>query len=236
MLACKFKWTESLTHMPSQARDTGQQMVIDNRWLIVAFGILILVCGGFFVSGFYLGKHQALQSAGPANPDGMIQDSRPQAIEKSTENKSGKKIAEDPSVRADLDWYKDVNKRAGGETAHLTVPDKNTSPAVPGGTGGIVKPTPSASTPTTAPAAAKETGSVRRVTYSVQVGAFRLLKEAEAKASLLKAKNYTSVIEPPDKPGGLFLLKVGKFESKADAVAMKLRLEKSGFTCFVKPK
>ena len=72
------------------------------------------------------------------------------------------------------------------------------------------------------------------ITYSVQVGAFRQKHEAEIKAQSLKSKGFDYRIESPHPPEQLYLLKVGNFGSRAQAIALQLRLKNSGFACFVK--
>jgi cell division protein FtsN len=70
--------------------------------------------------------------------------------------------------------------------------------------------------------------------YSVQVGAFRQKQQVDNKADLLRSKGFDCRIEDPVSAEGLYLLKVGKFKSRAEAVAMQLRLKKSGFSSFIK--
>ena len=78
--------------------------------------------------------------------------------------------------------------------------------------------------PVAAPAV-KQSGPV---TYSVQVGAFRVRREAETKGKMLKAKGFECRIDLPETPDDLYLVKVGRFSSRAEAKAMQLRLKKSG--------
>jgi hypothetical protein len=61
-----------------------------------------------------------------------------------------------------------------------------------------------------------------------------LKSEVDSKAKALRAQGYDCRIEDPKSAEDLFLLKVGKYESRVDAVAMQLRLKKSGFFSFVK--
>ena len=51
---------------------------------------------------------------------------------------------------------------------------------------------------------------------------------------MVKAKGYRCVIEPPREADGLYLLKVGRYEARADAVAMRHRLKKDGFSTLIK--
>ena len=48
--------------MMDQHSDSGYELVLDNRRLIIAFAVLILFCGCFFVVGFMEGKRQGFQA------------------------------------------------------------------------------------------------------------------------------------------------------------------------------
>jgi cell division protein FtsN len=127
------------------------------------------------------------------------------------------KPQEDASMRDQLDWYKRVNKP--GEATKGLEPAPEPAKAVVKAPEPPVRPVATASGP----------GG-----YSVQVGAFRQRREADAKATQLKAKGYDCVMESPASPKALFLLKVGRYNTRADAVAMQRRLQRDGFTSFVK--
>ncbi len=220
--------------MDYQAGETSSQLVLDNRKLIVGFALLILICGSFFVIGFMEGKRQGIQHAGRQQPD-------PDAISptnsadlptaKATETQSDAKP--DNAVKDQVDWYKDVNRKGEAPVRRLEPPPathKGTEPAA-GSTVDAAATARPGKAVSERPPATTDSG---KVTYSVQVGAFRYRQEAETKAAVLKAKRYKYVIEPSGGPENLFLLKVGKYESRADAVAMQLRLKKDGFVTFIK--
>jgi cell division protein FtsN len=214
--------------MENHGPDEGVQFVLDNRKLLVLFAVLIAICGGFFFLGYVEGKRQGMQ-LGAQNASPM--ESAPVIAESAkTTRPSG--LGADESVKKDLSWYQDM----GGETQK----DSNISEP-------IIEPVAKTAQPQTkelekAVIAEPKTGkqpartatAATKVNYSVQVGAFRQRKEAETKAGMLKAKGYESMISGPAEPGQLYLLKVGGFGSRADAVAMQLRLKKDGFTGFVK--
>lgn len=211
--------------------DPGAQFVLDNRKLIVGFALLIVLCGTFFVIGFMEGKRQGIQRAGaasPAEPRGVppvvsIQGPAKEGVAGSEPTPLAEK-----SVREQLEWYKSVNKK------------EETTPVEPAAAGKKEPvPTRSAAPPAAPAVKPHETGkaqaaSRQKVTYSVQVGAFRQRHEAETQAASLKERGYNSTIEPSGSSQPLFLLKVGKFESRADAVAMQLRLKKDGFSTIIK--
>jgi cell division protein FtsN len=221
--------------MPGQIRDSGLQLELDNRLLILVFGLLIVICGGFFVLGFYLGKHQSLQAADRMSASSAAPVQNAPQSDTAAESNAGKKAVEVRPGREEAEWYRSVNK---SENANRLSPAKK-SGLSPGSAepweAQEKKSREEAAGPSASKAAIKSEAPIQKITYSVQVGAFRQRKEAETKASLLKAKNFPYVIEPPKTASGLFLLKVGRFESKPDAVAMKLRLQKNGFKGFVKP-
>jgi cell division septation protein DedD len=217
--------------MDHYSGDSGFQLVIDSRKIIIAGAFLLMVCGTFFVIGFMEGKRQVVRGA--AQPETAVQTSEARPAAEPPANNAGAAAKKDDSaVRRNLTWYNDVNKPAN-ETVHLLEADN--APAA-SGTAAAPKsePAPAPKPASTPKAAAAEPSKTDKVTYSVQIGAFKERKEAEKKASALKDKKYNSVIEPPSEAGQLFLLKVGRFESRADAVAIQNRLKKDGFVTFIK--
>src|SRR5436309_3906495 len=173
--------------MSAPAGDSGVDLILDNRKLILGFAILMVLCGAFFVLGFVEGKRHAARSAPEAAPDAA----RPaDATRPATASPAGTAGAatpngpDDAALPEQLQWYRNV--KPGPEAA-------NPQPGAPGAekpappAAGVVAPSSPAPPPPTPP----------RRTYSVQVGAFRQLKEAEARAATVKAKGYRCVIEPP---------------------------------------
>ena len=232
---------ETKASMDHSTHDAGAQFVLDNRKLIVGFALLIVLCGTFFVIGFMEGKRQGIQRAkeqllssatnasAPANP--------PTGSQERPGGQQGKPL-EEKSVREQLEWYKSVNKREETAAALPAGPGKTTEPASKTKTaaGETAPPVVAAGAPARKTEAAPKprAAAASKVTYSVQVGAFRQRREAEAKAAALKARNYEYVIEPTEGSEPLVLLKVGRFESRAEAVATQLRLKKDGFSTFIK--
>jgi len=216
--------------------ESGLELVLDNRKLIVTFAVLIAICGLFFVVGYTLGKRQAgiqseTQSAAgterEAHVDGPPPDSTgPARANEEPETKPSRQDTGDKPV----DWYKNANRHEGEpetitakpapEPEIKTPPASRTSAAVPPAAVPIEKPKPQA--------------SAEPATYSVQVGAFKQKHELEVRAQQLHQKGFEYRTEASQGEGGYYLLKVGKFRSRAEAVAMQLRLKKNGFACFVK--
>jgi len=56
----------------------------------------------------------------------------------------------------------------------------------------------------------------------------------DASAKLLRDKGFDYRIEPPQEEGQLYRLLVGKYRTRPEATAMKLRLQKNGFSPFIK--
>jgi hypothetical protein len=55
--------------MTDREPEAGHELVLDNRKLIIAFAVLIAICGAFFVLGFMEGRRQGFQ-------DGMQTEAR----------------------------------------------------------------------------------------------------------------------------------------------------------------
>jgi cell division protein FtsN len=201
--------------MADRGVESWIELMLDYRKLIISFLVLMSILGGFFVLGFIEGKRQGyregIQAEAALIPNSNSEGAPPSetAINEPKSNSPGKSAASTSPEEQPLDFYKNVNRPEEG--AIETPPIKKTEES-------------STKTPIEPP-----TG------YSVQVGAFRKKHEAEIKAQLLKSKGYDYRIEPPQPPEQLYLLKVGKFSSRADANAMQLRLKNSGFKCFIKP-
>lgn len=221
--------------MDHQTGDLSSQLVLDNRKLIIGFALLILICGIFFVIGFMEGKRQGTKRMAdrlPASapiPNASIASQPPPITGPDSTNARPEK-----TVREQLDWYQNVNRREEegvkglepGKTAVLDRLSKAEGQATVSGS----KPPDSGSTKSGGAAGTAQ----NNVTYSVQVGAFRLRREAEVKAAMLRVKNYKYILEQSEGSDALFLLKVGKFTSRADAIAVQLKLKRDGFITFIK--
>jgi cell division protein FtsN len=199
----------------------GSRLDLDNRKLIIAFVLLMCVCAGFYVFGFVEGKRQAQklgeQKVNAGVPAPADQQAAPAPSE--TKTQSAKAPAAPPraekAVKEQLDWYKKVHS-PGELSPKDLMEDKKTAAR------------------TRAGAARKSAQPPHTSGYSVQIGAFKRKREVEAKAAILKAKGYDYVIQPPGADRDLYLLKVGRFESRAQAYAMQQKLKKDGFGSFIK--
>jgi cell division protein FtsN len=217
--------------MNQQDADTGTEFVLDNRKLIVAFLLLVFVCGAFFVIGFMEGKRQAVQtrveSIPPAQPVAVAEVAKGTGAKGSSVQPENKPI-EDRSVKTQLDWYKNV--QSGEPVTRKLVNAAQTSKAVAAPeTKKTTEPKAQAAKSATTPSPGSMVPAAN-VTYTVQVGAFRQPHEAKVKADALKAKGYECVLEAPRSADQFYLVKVGKFSSRAEAKAMQLRLKQDGFS------
>jgi len=206
--------------MTERDMESGFELDLDNRKLILIFVVLIVICGCFFIWGYMAGKRQGMQLSATADMDAAkaVEMESPTAPAAGTDEA----IAEIPSmqedaVQQDLDWYQSVNKE-GNETANVQ-PSRASVPA---------------KKESTASSTTRSSVKPATVTYSVQVGAFKRRPEAENHARNVRAKGFDSRVEPPESAGQLFLVKVGKFDTRAEAVAVQSRLKNNGFSCFVK--
>ncbi|MBN2241993.1 MAG: SPOR domain-containing protein [Acidobacteria bacterium] len=204
--------------MTEREIESGFELVLDNRKLILAFAVVLFICGCFFVWGFMAGKRQGMQLGAVAGTDDSsaagLQDSRTSAPENIQDAAEIPPMEED-AVEQDLDWYKSVNKKEG-DPAPVRPPRSPETKEAAGASSAVAK------------------ADAAGITYTVQVGAFKRRPEAEAHALDVRSKGFDSRVEPPDSPGQLYLVKVGKFDTRAEAVAEQLRLKKNGFSCFVK--
>ena len=203
--------------------DAGLQFVLDNRRLILGFGMLVVLCGGFFVLGFVEGRRQCAGSSTAATvqsgvPTAGVANLSPAG----NPEPEGAKAPDDKAVQERMDWYSQVGSAS---RAKREAPPREGAPKPAGAAA------QAGAVPKQAVGATPSSGAT---SYTVQVGAFRQRKEAEAKAAVLKAKGYEYSIDAPKSPDQLYLLKVGRFASRAEAVSLQLRLRRDGFSTFIK--
>jgi cell division protein FtsN len=196
--------------------------------------LLIAVCGAFFVIGFMEGKRQNVRVVvQPAAETPLSSAITPEVKGAGTPQESSS-VNQDRSVRDQLDWYKNVQSGqpqtpvpAGNPAATESAKPaaaKTVDSAPPKSKGGA---------PAQAQPAAARPG---KITYSLQAGAFLQRREAELKASELKAKNFACEVEDPKQADRFFRVRVGSFGTRAEAVAMQRKLAKAGFDCIIKSK
>lgn len=218
--------------MNPNPNDSTNELILDNRKLIVAFFLLIITCGAFFLIGFMEGKRQGQRTRAdesrPAPPAvSSATNIAPSAPQEQTVPASPKTL-DDAKLRSEMSWYDNVNRAK----------DPAAKTRESGGSPAISKPETIRSAPVAEKPAARvekstapQSGALR---YSIQVGAFQQSAQAEARAAALKAKAFSCIVVPPGSGNDLYLVKLGDFTSRADAVAMQLRLKKDGFSSFIK--
>ncbi len=204
--------------MVDNSSDSGYELVLDNRRLIVAFIVLILFCGCFFVIGFVEGKRQGYQAGSQSSAESAVKPVADEVIEPARPAvvaDTGTPAAQENAEKQRLNWYKNVS---GQEQNNESIPPAEPAP--------VPKKETAKPAAVSAPAAS--------VSYTVQVGAFRQRQQVEVKAQLLRSKGFDCRIEVPQSAEDLYLLKVGQFKSRAEAVEVQLRLKKNGISSFIK--
>ncbi len=220
--------------MSQTGADSGTELVLDNRKLIITFLVLVVVCGAFFIIGFMEGKRQAVPTRVERTPSDSTASTQAEA--KGPDTKAAGRPTEstpieDRSGRAPLDWYRNVqDKESGAQKPSEAAKAARSTQTPPAKKPAVSQPQATKGTATT------EAGSMvpaANVTYTVQVGAFKQRQEADIRAAVLKAKGYVCVIDfkPVEQ---LYLVKVGKFDTRVDAKAVQLQLTKDGFSSFIK--
>jgi cell division protein FtsN len=192
--------------MTDNEMEPGFELELDNRKLIIAFAVLILVIGCFFVWGYMIGKRQGQLAAiaGSDSAAGSVADGTlsPKA---NTDNSIAKDSPpETDEAQQNQTWYQSVNKKD-----EEPVEDQSVRKS------------------------ASKSSAVSE-TYSVQVGAFKMKQDADDRARDLRAKGFESRVIPPEPSGQFYRVKVGSFSTRAEAVDMEQRLKNNGFDCFVK--
>jgi cell division protein FtsN len=212
--------------MENRETESGLELVLDNRKLVIVFGLLIAICGCFFVVGFIEGKRQGVQEGSQTANESLpkkIPDAAPPQIDTLAIPKEEPKSPPQDAADQPLDWYKNINRRGDETTVSPSTGASDSTSKSPSQAAAAV--------PTEKP---KPPMNAEPITYSVQVGAFQQKEEIELSAQKLREKGFDCRMEPPEEPGKLYLLKVGKFRTRAEASAMQLRLKKEGFSSFIK--
>jgi cell division protein FtsN len=228
---------------------TGQELTLDNRKLILTFAVLIVFFGVCFAAiGYREGKHQGYEEGRQVAAESALKTNvgLPAKTIASSDDNAATAPSKEEISDPQLNWYKNVNRSNGEPEAVTPIQEPTTlAPKAELPVESVEsKVELKKSPPPTVKKIAKEvaekvisqtkTVSSEKVTYVVQVGAFRARREVEIKAKALRADGFDCRIEVPNAPEELYLLKVGKFSSRADATAMQLKLKKSGFNSFIK--
>jgi cell division protein FtsN len=228
---------------------TGHELVLDNRKLILTFAVLIILLGFCYGIGYREGKHQGYEEGRQVAAESAIKTNTGSLTAKTNtplDETATAALSKEETSDPQLNWYKNATKSKGEPEAvtPLSEPSilnpKEEQPVETAESKVVPKKSPSQTVKKIAKDVAEKiipqakAASSDKMTYVVQVGAFRARREVEIKAKALRAAGYDCRIELPNTPEELYLLKVGKFSSRADATAMQLKLKKSGFNSFIK--
>jgi cell division protein FtsN len=214
--------------MTNHEVDFRSNFSVDNRKIIIAFVLLFGICVACFVVGFKEGKRQGYQVGYQTALESMPRKDGSAALQPAADPvpaAGSSAAAKQEPADQPLDWYKSVSRRETEPEPISPAPTMETKPK-----------TPETQAQAAAAKESKPEEKKNTAAYTVQVGAFLHKNELEIRAKLLRDKGFEYWTEDPQTPGDFYLLKVGKFSSRAEAVAMQLRLKKSGFPSFVKTK
>jgi len=203
--------------------ESGNDLVLDNRKILGIFVAFIVACGIFFVLGFREGKRQGIQKGAQIAVEITRKANSIESPAQTSKPPATNAVAVTPkedSGQQQVDWHKYVNRKE--ESTKDPAKKTATGTAGAAGTTGTTGATGAAKTPK--PADAAKSGPI----FSLRVGAFRVKSGAEKEAKTLRDKKYDCRIEEPKSAGGLYLVKVGQFKSRAEAVAMRSKLKESG--------
>jgi cell division protein FtsN len=225
--------------METRGTESGSELVLDNRKLIIGFLMLIAVCGVFFVIGFMEGKRQAVGMVVQNNKlpasnsvaSAVIPDSRESVPSQPPEKKS------ETSFRNQLDWYNQVQSdqpQPRVETANSS--ELKSASAEAGKKSASEASKTIVPSPVKAPKAGIAPAKTAKIQYTLQAGAFLQRREAESNAEKMKAKGIASQIEEPKGSDSFYRVRVGAFDTRAEAVAMQRKLAKAGFNCIIKTR
>ena len=222
--------------------DNDPDFELDNRKLVLIFFAFLAICGCFFIFGYILGLGREAAPE-PVNYTDAIPGSSRIKDDSSGEayNRINEIVSEpvlQPSAVIEPTYTGTAVTGSASvaplETTNIVLPPETPVVSVPSISSDKPKTQPRETTNKTAgPTAGKTTPSVKqpasaKVTYSVQVAAFRVRSQAETTIMELKTKGFDSRIEPPTSDD-YYRIKIGNFATRAEANSMVNRLQKSGF-------
>lgn len=177
---------------------------------VILIIITVTAATGGFILGYYVGK--------------SVPSSSPKPVAETQPPNSAAIPAEGQAVNSPVKTEQSSSKE----------------PPNPPAEGKEVKAQPQAVTPVVPPPSEKtDIEKAKKVIYTVQVGASRSLKGAEALKHTLENKGHKAYIKKETNSKGqvIFKVRVGEFENKKDAKVFALKLKKTeGFQTFVSTK
>ncbi len=202
-----------------KAADGEFELVLENRQVMTAFFVVVILCGIFFGLGYIVGKNtmqpvQAKEEAAPAS------DAKESAM------KAEKKEAPAPqdSAASDLSFSKDLASNTPAPKLEAGGPAAAPAPSQPAPT----TPAQTAAAATRPAETPSSSASADQVFW--QVAATKSKDDAESTASLLRTKGFSAHAEV--KPDGLYHVLVTS--SNADSENTKAKLVQAGFKPFKK--
>lgn len=216
--------------MSPNSSESSSELILDNRKLIIAFFLFMTACGAFFLIGFMEGKRQGQRARAEQSPAAAPAAASEAVQDRGAASESAPQVVDDAAIRSRLEWYGKVSEpgTATDQPSQSRTAAQDIAVRKAASDKAQPRPVPSGS-------AKKEVAAdTAGLKYSVQVGAFRQADQAESRASALKARGYPCSVVPPGPANELYLVLVGEFVSRADAVAMQMRLKKDGFSSFIK--
>jgi cell division protein FtsN len=215
--------------MVDHPADSGYELVLDNRKLIITFVVLVLTWCCFFVLGFMEGKRQGYQAgaqtAAETSPKSAQEEAQAPTETQSAGLDSEAKAKKEDSEEKPLNWYKDVSEK-GAKPEIASKPDASKS---------VPKATEVKSTVEPAP---KEAPAKVVVEPAPKAMPAKSAAEPAPKTTVAK-----TAAEPAPKPSATpaasaassYTVQVGAFRQRQQAEAKAQQLKAKGFDGRIEP-
>jgi cell division septation protein DedD len=200
-------------------QDGQLELVLENRQLLIAFFVVVALCGVFFSLGYIVGRNtfssvaHVTQSASGAEPATRPSPMPPAAYSSSPPPHPAPATAAPPdqsAPAADLNFYQSAEEKT--PDPKLLPPDSQNAPARP---------------------AAEKPVSPEPLGVLVQVSALTRREDANALVALLKEKGLP-VLVTSSSGDSLFHVVVGPLRNEKEAQGVKKALEDDGFRPIIK--
>ena len=203
------------------ADEEFHEIQLNGKQLVFLFMAGTVAAVVIFLCGLMVGRnlHVPLQAAAAATDATVVDPTRPPepaAVPPPSDAATGAPV----TTRESLSYASRLEEPVPAEET-LRPSDTPPKPAAPAAKTPAKDAAPRAAAPKDTPAASAEPAGNGWV---VQVQAVTSRAEADALAKRLTAKGYPTFVTP--RPSGNFGVRVGKFDKKSDAEAVKAKLEK----------
>jgi cell division septation protein DedD len=184
--------------------------------LAIFFGV-VLVCAVFFGLGYSLGRRsgEAPTAAAPAAGKTELTASRPAVTDSSSSPDADALTTDKPSATPSAVTAPRLPAKAAPTKAEADTADTTPTP--------VVKPVPAKQ-----PSAASSTGGQTMV----QLMAAAQSEDAEVLAAALRKRGYHAIVR--NEPDHLYHVQVGPFVTRAEADAMRGKLQADGYNAILK--